>query len=208
VNWLALASATIVVVSAIAGFLLGTSAIPSVADGMALVPAAILALTALASFQIVRRLERNNDDQPSAERSWKAFQRELDRSRRYDRSFVLLRARRIGGQGRRDPEDDARKLPLLSLVVRSIDHVWLSDGAIYVLLAETTREAAVPAIARLRSAVPDLFAPDAVELAEFPTDGLTTGAMLSALRPMDGDEANLVRLPQRAEPRRGSQRTG
>jgi hypothetical protein len=209
VNGLAVASATIVVVSAIAGFFLGRNAIPSVADGMVLVPAAVLALTALASFQIVRALDRSTGGVPTAQRSWNGFQRELDRSRRYDRAFALLRARHanVGGH-RRVAEDAARTTAMLSLVLRSIDHIWLSDEAVYVLLAETTREAAMPAIARLRSAMPDVFTLDAVEIAEFPGDGLTTGSLLSSLRPIEGDEANLVRLPKPTQPRRGSKRTG
>ena len=209
-GWLALGTAATVVVSAIAGYVVGRAATPGGTDGIVLVPAAVLALTALGSFQLVRRLEREaRAGREPAERPWAAFLRELDRARRFERSFVLLRAplRAPSGDGGTVTEE-ARTRALLSIVVRSIDHVWFDDRSVFVLLSESTRATATAAVARLGAAVPQIIALDAVEMAEFPEDGLTTGALLANLRPIAPDEANLVRLPMPVEPRRDAKRTG
>jgi hypothetical protein len=193
-----------------AGYVVGRAATPGAADGIILIPAAVLALTALGSFQIVRRLERESSAaREPAERPWEAFLRELDRSRRFERSFVLLRAPipSVSSGGNRAAEQ-ARLRALLSIVVRSIDHVWFDDQGVFVLLAESTRASAMAAVVRLSAAVPQVIALDSVEMAEFPDDGLTTGALLANLRPIAADDAKLVRLPAPGEARRGTERTG
>lgn len=209
-SWLAFATAATVVVAAIAGYVLGMTTIPRATGGIVLVVAAVLALTALGSFQIVRSLERSaTHGRPAAENPWDTFTRELDRSRRFGRSFVLLRAPRpVSDTAAVRPEDHDRTQKLLALVLRSIDHVWFVDQSLFVLLAETTLESAGNAVARLRGAVPESFATETLEIAEFPRDGLTTGGLLANLHPIRSHPSKLVRLPVAPEARYGNERTG
>ena len=210
-SWLAFATAATVVVAAAAGYVLGMTAIPRTTGGIVLVPAAVLALTALGSFQIVRSLERSatHGRRPAAENPWDTFTRELDRSRRFSRSFVLLRAPRpASGTAGVHPEDHDQTRKLLALVLRSIDHVWFVDQSVFVLLAETTLESAGNAVARLRGAVPESFATGMLEVAEFPRDGLTTGGLLANLHPISSHPSKLVRLPVAPEARHENERTG
>lgn len=209
-SWLALAFAITVVASALAGYVLGASRVPAVAQGMALVPALVLALTALASFQIVRSLASSGGGAPPPEHSWEAFRIELDRSRRFDRAFVLLYAP-AAANALRQPDDQARSRAVLSMMVRSVDHVWFADEGVFILLAETDRAAAEPAIDRLRTTMPETLDVAAIEIAAFPEDGLTTGALLSNLSPVadaaESDE-NVLRLPSHGTERRARRRTG
>jgi hypothetical protein len=82
-------------------------------------------------------------------------------------------------------------------VVRSIDEAWLADGSLYLLLPEASRASASHLVNRLRSILPDPAALNRIELAEFPEDGLTMGAVLAGLRPMTVlGERGPVRLVQ------------
>ena len=130
-------------------------------------------------------------------RSWDAFRRELDRARRFERPFVLLRI-----PGVDVPPDGTAKtfagLGALPLMVRSIDHVLPIDGSLYVVLPEATRASAEQMIARLRIAIPGDPALDRVEAVEFPGDGLTTGALVANLRPIS--ELHEDRPPVRLVP--------
>jgi hypothetical protein len=134
-------------------------------------------------------------------RPWDAFRRELDRSRRFERRFALLRMPHVesasadSDQG--DPATGDGLLGTIRLVVRSIDEAWLADGSLYLLLPEASRASASHLVNRLRSILPDPAALNRIELAEFPEDGLTMGAVLAGLRPMTVlGERGAVRLVQ------------
>lgn len=160
----------------------------------------LIALTsgALMTAFYLGRARVNAEAQPhSFNQSWDSFRRELDRSRRFERPFVLMRI----------PATDAHQpagglvpaargtLGTLPLVLRGIDQAWTMEGSIYVVLPESNRAAAQALIARLRSTMPDAAELDDIQIAEFPDDGLTTGALVASLRaiPAPG-EAPPVRL--------------
>ncbi len=97
-------------------------------------------------------------------------------------------------------------LGVLPLVLRSIDHAWTMDGSIMTVLPESNRESAMALIARLRSTMPDATALDEVEIAEFPEDGVTIGALVASLRttPAPGESAPVRLVPTQSatQPRR------
>jgi hypothetical protein len=78
--------------------------------------------------------------------------------------------------------------------LRLVDRTWVDDGSVYVLLPESPRAAADSLISRLHIAAPDLVADD-LRLATFPDDGLTSGALISALH---GASLSEVPTPIRA----------
>ncbi len=130
----------------------------------------------------------------SARAGWAEFRRELRRSRRSVRSMTILRL-----PGPADPEAAAAadlegKSRRLHEHLRLVDRTWVDDGSVYLLLPESPRAAADSLMSRLRLAAPDLVAED-LRLATFPDDGLTSGALISALH---GASLSEVPTPIRA----------
>lgn len=119
-----------------------------------------------------------------ADEGWRELRRELDRSRRFGHAFVLMRmARHWNGA------DVVRALPSR---LRSVESVWGVRKHAYVLVPEADHEIAAALVARLRREAPDLLPAD-VRFAAFPSDGLTSGALLELLdRP--------VRVPAEEKP--------
>ncbi len=178
-----------------------------------LVIIALLFVALLTAFHGGRSRKAAEAQRPSFSESWDAFRRELDRSRRFGRKFVLMRipAREMlqatGGNA------SAARGPLGAIPVafRAIDQSWTMDGSVYAVLPESDRTAAMALIARLRASMPDAAALDEIQIAEFPGDGLTTGALVASLRaaPAPG-EVPPVRLVPAGDvgDRRHDQRTG
>lgn len=133
---------------------------------------------------------------------WDEFRRELDRSRRYEREFVLIRIRGgdLAANGRHAAAAsrvDADRLWRISAFLRSVDRAWYSNGSIYVLLPESDRARGEGFLNRIRDQAPEVLpAAAAVMLAAFPADGLTSGAILAAL---DGNRLAGGRAPERGE---------
>jgi hypothetical protein len=114
--------------------------------------------------------------------AWAGFIRELERARRYERPFVVARA--PNSAARPDARGSHPHRPP-DLPLRRTDEVWSVGADVYALLPEAT-----PADAarwRQRLAATQAFAD--IRVASFPDDGLTTGALLSALGdlPATGD---------------------
>lgn len=129
-----------------------------------------------------------------ARAGWAEFRRELRRSRRSVRSMTLLRM-----PGPADPEaavaaDLEGRSRQLHAHLRLVDRTWVDDGSVYILLPESSRAAADSLISRLRITVPDLLAND-LRVATFPDDGLTSGALISAVH---GASLSEVPTPIRA----------
>ncbi len=155
---------------------------------------------------------RSEVPQESIDRSWEAFRREFDRSRRFDRSFVLMRIPLSNPLDAKDVANLPRALGALDalrLVVRSIDKVWRMQGSIYLLLPESNRASANGLIARLRPTMPDA-ALDGAQIAEFPQDALTAEALVAALRPAAavGEAAPLRLVLRNSIDPRADERTG
>lgn len=138
-------------------------------------------------------LRRNGDSgvppalaPPDSTDPWGEFRRELDRSRRYERTFVVvrvpsrssLRAEQVGD--RREAAYD--EMLQIGAFLRSVDRAWLADESVYVLLPESDRAMGEAFLARVRRLAPELLPDEGVRLAAFPFDGSTSGALLAKLR--------------------------
>lgn len=176
---LLLGIAAVSVGTAIGYHLAMTGGLPVSNGVLVIVPLMFVAL--LVSFHHGQRASRTDRLPASFERSWDSFRRELDRSRRFGRPFVLVRIP-AHDEDRPNGSSDG-SLAMLPLMLRSIDHVWAMDGSMYLLLPESNGDVARDVLARLRSAMPDVLPEEGVEIALFPDDGLTTGALLANLRP-------------------------
>src|SRR6187455_838286 len=114
---------------------------------------------------------------------WREFRREIDRSRRHERPFAMISIPI-------DPDvEDAQVLPpLVANTVRSVDVVWEDGANIYVVMPETRREAAIQAMARIRSRLTSLGSRQ-FRIAVFPEDASTAGALLDVLEAGSGEVA-------------------
>jgi hypothetical protein len=137
-------------------------------------------------------------DEATAWSSWKDLRRELDRSRRYGRSFAIARlvcprpaataAGRLGRGSRAGLEDE--RVHVLSSLLRGVDRVWAHGENLYVLLPECDRERAEAMLTRIREPLAKLLHGEAVAVACFPKDGVASRALLEGL----------FALPIRAQP--------
>lgn len=123
---------------------------------------------------------------------WTELQIELERARRFQRDFVLIRVsrpRRSLTEGRRrwhrKPLTEGSHLDRLQSLVRSIDKVWADGVSTYILLPETSRAHGLSAVERLREDAPELFTDADVAVVAFPGDALTAGALLDRLEEQD-----------------------
>lgn len=146
------------------------SAGSEIGAGMGFAGVAVALLAMLRRQPLAARLEQGAiTDGPSG---WQAVQRELDRSRRYERPFVLLRVPRA---------QSGSALPdALRPFVRNHDLLWASGENVYLLLPEATREMAHALLARIRSVQPHLL-PAIVRVVAFPEDAVTGGALIALL---------------------------
>ena len=121
-----------------------------------------------------------------------AFRSELERSRRYGRAFALLaiRTRWPSGDGfvRSWVYSDgglraavSDHLEMVKRLLRAIDDAWRDGDFVYVLLPESDHAVASGFLARLERERPGLVSTGQVSLAIFPTDGVTSGALLNKL---------------------------
>jgi hypothetical protein len=123
--------------------------------------------------------------------TWPDLLPELERSRRYDRCFTLLRLSAPVDVERRDR---------LAACFRSTDRCWTSDDAVlYVLIPELAGDEVASLLTRLHADAPGTEDLD-LRTATFPTDGLTLAALLARL-----DDPTLV-LPEPAGAEAGSTR--
>ena len=104
--------------------------------------------------------------------------RELERSRRYERSFSLVRVRAEGaGQGQRNGSVSALK-DRLGVGLRSIDRVWTLDDDLVYLLPECDRSQADGFVKRIETLEGHALS---ATIASFPEDGVTGGALVELL---------------------------
>ncbi len=109
--------------------------------------------------------------------------RELYRSRRYARSFALVRispsAERRGGSP-----------PALAAFLRLIDRAWTTDRETWVLLPEASMNDAQSFVDRIRADAPRLVAGRFLGWASFPETALTLEGLLAATRARPDDPAS------------------
>ena len=107
---------------------------------------------------------------------------ELDRSRRFGHPFALVG---IWCRPKQERWTFLREVATaLDSFVRRVDRVWIQGSGVYVLLPECDRTMLEATLDRLRDPLSRLLGEDAraeVSAAVFPEDGLTSGALFSAL---------------------------
>lgn len=118
---------------------------------------------------------------------------ELERSRRYERPFLLIRVP-LGSSPRGNHQDG---YGLLRSAVRYVDRCWSTAGSVYLLLPEATREMGEGLLMRLREAFPELRL-DEARAACFPEDALTAGALLDAVRRPVSADVHTPALPAKS----------
>ena len=99
--------------------------------------------------------------------------RELERSRRYDRAFALVRVHAHGSGGTSGTAE--RAIRELESSLRTIDRVWTSGGDFVYLLPECDRAHANGFVKRLADAAGTELS---TTIACFPEDGLTGGLLI------------------------------
>ncbi|MGI9658218.1 MAG: hypothetical protein ACR2OD_04865, partial [Gaiellaceae bacterium] len=109
--------------------------------------------------------------------------RELERSRRYDRSFALVRIHADSLNGQNGTGERARGQ--LGSTLRAVDRVWQSGGDYVYLLPECDRTHADGFVKRLAEAAGTELV---TTIACFPEDGLTGGLLIELVL---GDAAEL-----------------
>lgn len=145
--------------------------------GWAIVGVAALVAATLAA--LASRARRGSDVLRTLESEqamgWRDFHRELIRSRRLAHPLALVRIPAAAS----DPVELLAALTRVRGCLRRADAAWVDGSDVYVMLPETAGEAAVPALARLEAL--GFVAKQAPRLAVFPVDGLTSGALMTAL---------------------------
>jgi hypothetical protein len=123
---------------------------------------------------------------------WAELRRELARSRRYERRFVVIRVPcETEGASPASSGTVGRKARELSAFLRSVDRAWSAEAGVYLLLPESDRSMGEAFLARVRRQAPELLPEDGVAMAVFPEDGWTSGALIAAVegRPLVGPDA-------------------
>lgn len=135
-------------------------------------PAALIAGFVLAAWSVIGLAADHIAVRAAPEKPEEALQRELNRSRRHVHALALVRFLCDAGQATQ-----------VIGRLRSTDQAWWDRGNhLVVLLPETERDEAVRFVGRIH----DLLPSTPVQLAAFPDDGLTNGALLDALREHPG----------------------
>jgi hypothetical protein len=165
------------------GLALGLADIP-IGIGFGLV----LAIAVLAGAIMERR---NEPKRVISLEGWRAFRRELHRARRRGVPVALVRfpAASDGDRGVLH-----RRLEAARRSLRRIDVVWAHGDDVIVLLPETGHAAAREVVARVARTRASLFADATAVVAAFPDDGLTSTAVVAALR---GSPVAVVEPPAR-----------
>lgn len=108
---------------------------------------------------------------------WAEFHREMARARRFDGRFGIVR---FGSGAAGDVETLDALRNAVAAASRRIDRVWVDDGHLLLLLPEASKQAAQAAVARIRAEAPGVAALE-TGMAVFPEDGITSGALITAV---------------------------
>jgi hypothetical protein len=123
---------------------------------------------------------------------------ELTRSRRYGRTFALVRVP-SGAKTNARPTASIELGQAISSLVRSVDRVWSDAESVYLLLPEGDQAMSEAMLTRLRQSLAELLSADEqdpISVVVFPHDGVTRGALLNALeRSVRTRRSQLPRAP-------------
>ncbi len=164
----------IAAVAAIAGGAIGWGIATSNPWSVAVVAPLVLLIGFLYRARLQDERAVRMSSASSTEAGWADVHREIARSRRHERSMAIIRLPGEAGS------DASARAASIAPFLRRIDRTWADQGEVNVLLPETDREAAELLIERLRARQPDAIGVGPA-IATFPTDGLTSGALLAAL---------------------------
>lgn len=157
--------------------LLGAGAVAAIAGGPSVPPIGLITAGGLgvlaagyrSAFRSTPTLERSSPPDLHD-----ALGRELERGRRFGRSFALVRLEVPSSR------DRYALWQRLSTEVRRIDTVCMYGGAVFAVLPEANRLAASAMIGRVLLSDSDVVS--SWSLVVYPDDGMTAGALLDALR--------------------------
>jgi hypothetical protein len=106
---------------------------------------------------------------------WAEFHRELNRARRFDRPFGIVRFVGVGtGSVTATTVRDR-----LAALGRRIDRLWLDDGDLFLLLPESGAGAVETAVARAQYRLGEALG--TAITATFPANGITSGSLVASL---------------------------
>lgn len=127
---------------------------------------------------------------------WERVRREIERSRRHNSSLVVARLplQSAPTGAVRHAADHAEML------LRGNDAVWVEDGSLFLLLADTDRESAHNGIDRVVDELEDMPTAEPV-VASFPEDVLTLGGLMDQLYPPRRVRPLATRRTRDLEPR-------
>jgi hypothetical protein len=119
-----------------------------------------------------------------SEAGWAALHSELARSRRHDRRFALLTVPSSvwaspGSDADQTLEAGLRAAIAVESLLRRPDRAWTDGVTLFVLVTDCDRDQAAAFLARARPSMPHLFGDEQVQLAVFPENGVTLGALLA-----------------------------
>lgn len=104
---------------------------------------------------------------------WREVARELERSRRHERPFTVIRS----PVGDRDPDASTAwcvdMLQRLQPTIRQLDTIWASGDAVWLLMPESSRSEAEQLLARIARIDPGAGLAESASMASFPEDAIT-----------------------------------
>ena len=111
---------------------------------------------------------------------WDALQREIDRSRRHERSLALASISLPDAEPEGNADDMMATIGRVRSQLRSIDVLWTDGSRLWVLMPESGREGGTTALRRIMGAAPETRG-DHWKLVVFPDDAMTFGALIAEL---------------------------
>ena len=136
---------------------------------LAVVLAAVLGVVVGASAAVLTMRPRATDgvrsDAPDV------LRREIERARRYERRFVLIRL-----DARATPLRGPSVLDAVTPLIRDLDYAWVERSGVHVLLPEVGRDEGLRCLERLRTAVE--FDEGHYRIVVFPEDTVTAGGLM------------------------------
>ena len=142
-----------------------------------------LALLAGAGTALVggRRNRQLRDPHRAEVDGWREVARELERSRRHERPFAVIRVLAASEPAETVESSSDETASRLARELRQGDTVWSSSDAVWVLMPESGRTQANEALTRVARAIPQPVLGDASSVASFPEDAVTAAALRQLL---------------------------
>lgn len=174
--------------AAVAAYSFGAMAI--VDEGVGLILALGVGVLVQAAVQRAPAASVSMDE---VQAGWHHFAVELDRARRHERPLAVIRISPPADTSR----SEADRKRELARQLRSVDRAWIDGDDIYILLPESDSAAGQAMLSRI-GRLGSSWVGEA-RMAAFPDDGITTAALLAALRGRPVGATAIPRLRDRSE---------